>query len=206
MSGLRAMLWLMSAAPYELPFGAPRRPLTVAEYLELRETEFRVELVEGQLTVSPPPTPWHSRASYLLTSALSEAVPSGWEVYQEVGVDLELAPVDQPAFVRIPDLTVVRAEAVRRLRAEGGIFRAADALLVVEVLSPGTIRTDQVVKRDEYADAGIPHYWIVDIREPVSIKTFRQAGEFGYADGEEITGAFRTDEPFRFEVDLSRLV
>lgn len=79
-------------------------------------------------------------------------------------------------------------------------------LLVVEVLSPGTIRTDQVVKRDEYADAGIAHYWIVDIREPVSIKTFQQAGEFGYADGMECTGVFRTAVPFQFEVDLSRLV
>lgn len=196
----------VSAAPYELPSGALRRPLTVAEYLELAETEFRVELVEGHLTVSPPPTPWHSRASYLLTSALRDALPSGWEVYQEVGVDLDLAPVDQPAFVRIPDLTVVRADAVRRLRAEGGIFRASDALLLVEVLSPGTIRTDQVVKRDEYADAGIPHYWIVDIREPVSVTTFQQAGEFGYADGHEVTGVFRIAEPFPFEVELSGLV
>ena len=196
----------MSAAPFELPFGVPRRPFTVAEYLELGETEFRVELVEGQLTVSAPATPWHSRASYRLTSALREALPSGWEVYQEVGVDLELALVDQPAFVRTPDLTVVGVEAVRRVRSEGGIFRASDALLVVDVLSPGTTGTDQMVRRDEYDDAGIAHYWIVDIREPVSIKTFQQAGHFGYTDGEEITGVFRTAEPFQFELDLSRLV
>lgn len=93
----------MSAAPYELPSAALRRPLTVADYLELAETEFRLELVEGHLTVSPPPTPWHSRASYLLTSALRDALPPARGVYQEVGIDLELAPVDQPAFVRIPE-------------------------------------------------------------------------------------------------------
>jgi Uma2 family endonuclease len=141
-----------------------------------------------------------------MTSALVSAVRADWEVYQEVGVNLELAPVDQPATVRIPNVVVVRAEAVERVRAEGAIFRASDVLLVVEVLSPGSIRTDQVVKRDEYADAGIPHYWIVDIREPVSVRTFHPAGEFGYAEGGEMTGVFRTDQPFEFELDLNRLV
>jgi Uma2 family endonuclease len=30
--------------------------------------------------------------------------------------------------------------------------------LVVEIVSPGSHRTDHVIKRGEYADAGIPHY------------------------------------------------
>lgn len=42
-------------------------------------------------------------------------------------------------------------------------YSAADALLAVEVLSPGTRRVDLVMIRSEYADAGIPHYWIVDL-------------------------------------------
>ncbi|MGH3611494.1 MAG: Uma2 family endonuclease [Pseudonocardia sp.] len=33
----------------------------------------------------------------------------------------------------------------------------------MEVLSPGSHRTDHVAKRADYADAGIPHYWIVDL-------------------------------------------
>jgi Uma2 family endonuclease len=164
-----------------------------------------MELEEGRLTVVPPATPWHMEAAFVMTSALRDAVPPELKVYLEVGVNLELAPVDQPATVRIPDVVVVRAEAAERVRAEGGIFRASDVLLVVEVLSPSSLRTDQIVKRDEYADAGIPNYWIVDIREPASVKTFHQAGEFGYADGGEATGVFRTEEPFPFELDLNRL-
>ncbi|KQU57271.1 hypothetical protein ASG84_16900 [Rhodococcus sp. Leaf278] len=39
---------------------------------------------------------------------------------------------------------------------------AKDVVLVVEVISPGSRRTDVVTKRSEYADAGIEHYWIVD--------------------------------------------
>jgi Uma2 family endonuclease len=38
---------------------------------------------------------------------------------------------------------------------------ASDTLLVVEVVSPGTVTTDLTDKRAEYAGLGIPHYWIV---------------------------------------------
>ena len=37
-------------------------------------------------------------------------------------------------------------------------------VLVVEVVSPGSVRTDRVAKRREYAAAGIPNYLIVDVR------------------------------------------
>ncbi|WP_318531875.1 Uma2 family endonuclease [Amycolatopsis eburnea] len=47
------------------------------------------------------------------------------------------------------------------------------ALHAVEVLSEGTRRTDQVTKFSEYAEAGIEHYWIVDLDSPVSLITYR---------------------------------
>ncbi|MEO3788916.1 Uma2 family endonuclease [Nonomuraea sp. B10E15] len=37
------------------------------------------------------------------------------------------------------------------------------ALLVVEIVSPGSITQDTVDKVAEYAKAGIPHYWIVHL-------------------------------------------
>ena len=78
-------------------------------------------------------------------------------------------------------------------------------LLVVEVVSPGSTRTDHVLKRSEYADAGIPHYWIVDPSEPVSLLACHQAGEFGYVDGGAVTGTFAASEPFPVEIDLDSL-
>jgi Uma2 family endonuclease len=63
-------------------------------------------------------------------------------------------------------------------------------------------RTDHVLKRSEYADAGIPQYWIVDPSEPVSLLAGHQAGEFGYADDGAVTGRFATTEPFPVEIDL----
>jgi Uma2 family endonuclease len=38
----------------------------------------------------------------------------------------------------------------------------SDLLLVVEIVSPGSAAIDQVVKLREYAEAGIPRYWMVD--------------------------------------------
>lgn len=35
-------------------------------------------------------------------------------------------------------------------------------LLAVEVVSPDSEHIDRVIKRDEYAAAGVPRYWIVE--------------------------------------------
>jgi Uma2 family endonuclease len=195
----------MTAEPLEPPPEWLRVLLTVDEYLALGETEFRTELVEGLVTLSARPMPRHQKASLRLASAMLTALPAGYEVLQEIDVNLELAPAGAPGFVRSPDLVVARAEAVRDVDEHGGAVRACDVLLVVEIVSPGSVRTDRVTKRNEYADADIPHYWIVDLDAPVSILTYHRAGELGYADGGEVTGTFRTDQPFGFELELDRL-
>ena len=86
------------------------------------------------------------------------------------------------------------------------MIRASDVLVVVELVSPSSRRTDHVIKRGEYADAGIAHYWIVDLAEPVSLLACHLAGEFGYVDGAAATGTVTTTTtPFAVEIDLSAL-
>jgi Uma2 family endonuclease len=80
-----------------------------------------------------------------------------------------------------------------------------EALLVVEVLPPGTRRVDTRVKHDEYADAGIPHYWMVDLAAGPALTACHLGGAFGYADDEPVTGTLTTDVPFPATVDLSAL-
>lgn len=178
---------------------------TIADYAALGETEYRTELVEGQLIMVPGPTADHNNAGARLWRQLDDRLPPEFEAILDVDIDLQLVPAGRPGYSRRPDLIVVRREVRQRLRVEGGFVRASEVLLAVEIVSPSSVRTDNRIKRAEYAEAGIPHYWIVDLAEPVSALACHQAGAFGYADGGEVTGTLRVTEPFAAEIDLSAL-
>ncbi|TDV35407.1 Uma2 family endonuclease [Actinophytocola oryzae] len=181
--------------------------LTIGEYAALGETEHGyAELVEGRLLMSPSPAYRHSRAMVRLCTQLIEQTPQDLEVVLELDVDLELASPDEPGSSRRPDLMVVRRELGDRLAAEGGLVAASEVLLAVEIVSPSSKRMDHVHKRMDYADAGIPTYWIVDIDEPISLTACQLTEEFGYVDDQTATGTFTTKTPFPVEVSLDRLV
>lgn len=187
----------------------PQPPLTVAEYTALPEDEsYRWELQEGALVMSPRPTPTHMRAMFELGHQLRAQLPPGWQIVPDVDVDLSLVADDQPGYVRSPDLVVVPAGTTRRTRAERRLIRAAEVTLIVEIVSPGSKRMDHTIKRTEYADAGIGHYWIVDLTEPVSLLACHHTGhpDFGYADSGEVTGTFHADAPWPLAVDLTTLI
>lgn len=181
--------------------------LTVAEYAELGETESGyTELLEGCLLMSPSPVPDHNFAAAELLVQLRPQLPDQVEVIPDIDVDLELVDPDQPGFSRRPDLLIASQGARRRVRDEGGMVRASEVLVMVEIVSPGSRRTDHVTKRSEYADAGIPHYWIVDLDEPVSLLDCHLAEGFGYQDSGSITGVFITTKPFPVRLQLDRLL
>jgi Uma2 family endonuclease len=176
---------------------APRL-LTVAEYLALGEPESGyTELVEGRVVASPSASRRHNRACFEAAVQLRAQVPAHLEVLMDTDVDLQLAPADAPGFVRRPDILVAQRGT--------DFLTARDIVLVVEIVSPGSVRTDNVVKRSEYADAGIQHYWIVDIIEPVSLLACHLAGNFGYADGGAVTRLFEASEPFPVQLELDAL-
>lgn len=181
--------------------------LTIGEYAALGETEHGyTELIEGRLISSPSPVPDHNNAALELAVALRPRLPEGFEVQMDVDVDLELALSDEPGSSRRPDLIVVRRDARKRVRSEGGMIRASEVLLAVEIVSPSSKRMDHVHKRNDYADAGIPNYWIIDIDDPISLTACRLTEQFGYQDDQVVTGTFRTDVPFPVEINLDRLV
>jgi Uma2 family endonuclease len=111
----------------------------------------KYELVDGMLVVSPAPGPGHQEVVGSLLVALRTACPS------------ELACLTSPLDIALPtghtlwpDLVVVR----RSAKTQRGYDGAPE--LAVEVLSPTNRRYDEVVKRQLYAEAGCPSYWIVD--------------------------------------------
>ncbi|MFD1151512.1 Uma2 family endonuclease [Saccharothrix hoggarensis] len=176
---------------------------TVAEYAELGETEHGYsELQEGRILMSPSPSPPHMVASGELFAQLRAQLPGELVAIQDVDIDLELAPYGDPGFSRRPDLVVVPREATK----SGRMLKASEVLVVIEIVSPGSKRTDRVIKRGEYADAGIPHYWIVDLDPPVSLVACHLAGEFGYQDAGDVVGEYTTTVPFPVTVKLDGLV
>jgi Uma2 family endonuclease len=180
--------------------------LTVTEYCGLGESESGyTELLEGRLLMSPSPAPDHNFAAAELLVQLRPQVPDHLEVIPDVDVDLELVDPDQPGFSRRPDLIIVQRAARRRVRHEGGLIRACEVLIVVEIVSPGSRRTDYVTKRSEYADAAIPYYWIVDLDEPVSLLDCHLAEGFGYQDAGGSIDACGITEPFPVHLQLGRL-
>ena len=71
-------------------------------------------------------------------------------------------------------------------------YQPREVSLVVEVLSDGSVRTDTIMKPVEYAEVGIPHYWIVDLRPPVTLTTYRLIGQ-DYENFGEHTGTSTLD-------------
>jgi len=144
----------------------PDHLLGLEEWHALPEdTSRRFELVEGVLSVAPRSSPRHQRLAGLLARAADDALPDGWCVLHEVEILVEGGTTPT---VRVPDLVVLRADAVD----DRPRVAPADVLAVAEVLSPGTHRTDRVTKLAEYAEAGIPRYLILDRGPPLALTTF----------------------------------
>jgi Uma2 family endonuclease len=184
----------------------PGKLLTIADYAALPEDDQRRwELLEGNLITSPSPSPRHMIALARLHARIEDQLPPGLRAVPNVDLDLQLAPMDQPGTSRRPDLVVVTEAEFNRVEVEGGLLRARATTLVVEIISPGSRRTDTVIKRGEYADARIGHYWIIDLARPTSLLAPHLAGDFGYQDSGEVTGTFEATDPFPIRVDLDGL-
>jgi len=199
----------MTALP-ESPWLVLRLPdhlLTIDEYAALGETEpGYTELVEGRVLMSPSPVPDHNYASFELAAQLKPQLPGSAEIIQDVDVNLELVAPAMPGFSRRPDLMIIRKGARKRVREEGGMIKAAEVLVVMEIVSPGSKRTDYLNKREEYADARIPHYWILDLIEPVSMVAYDLTGKGRYEGGSKVTDTFTTTDPFPATVNLAELL
>jgi Uma2 family endonuclease len=104
----------------------------------------------------------------------------------------------------VPDLVVAERARIRG----ASMLRPADVLLVVEIVSPGSVSMDRLVKPAQYAAAGIPAYWRVET-DPVSLTAYTLPfGTSSYAEVGTWTSAdvVRLAEPFPVEIDLARLV
>lgn len=134
----------------------PRVPYTYQAYRHIPDDGRRWELMEGELYVTPAPSPFHQTVSRRLQYALMQALElPGIALIFNAPCDVILADTT----VVQPDLAVVSC-ARRSIITARGIEGPPE--LVVEILSPSSKGQDEFLKRTVYAHFGIGEYWLVD--------------------------------------------
>ncbi|MGW5643237.1 Uma2 family endonuclease [Saccharopolyspora sp. NPDC003752] len=130
----------------------PPGGLSAEEYEALPEEVCRrLEIVDGAIVVTPAPRRLHQIIARRLANELELA--AGTELTVATDVDLRLR--DVPLLNRRPDVVVYDSAL-----PDDAILRPQHCLLVVEVMSPGSVTADQTDKPPaEYAAAGIEHFW-----------------------------------------------
>lgn len=106
----------------------------------------KVEIIEGIVTVSPPPSKDHNTTAELLQRRLYTVIPEDWGIYQTLGVS-----VPGRAGLYIPDLVVVPRDIAT---GPGNRIPAEEARLVVEITSQANANHDRIGKVHGYAKAG----------------------------------------------------
>lgn len=145
----------------------------------------RVELLDGLIVEMSPHSPRHSLVIDRLMRHLA-AAPRWWT---RVQMPLEVRPDSEPE----PDLAVLDAE-------PPADEHPRTALLVIEVAVSSQL-VDRNVKAMRYAQAGIPTYWLVDVRtRAVEVRT--RPGDDGYGDCETYREGALVPSPLQGFADL----
>lgn len=157
----------------EGPAPQPRR-WTFDEYLRLAEEgiigpDERTELIDGEIVPMSPTGPRHKAVTLRLNTWLNRLL-----------VDEALVRMQDTLWLpgpvgTLPDISVLRYRPDFYEEEEDG---PADVLLVIEV-SESSLSYDRGVKRSRYAGAGIPEYWLVDLRRnEVIVYRAPEGGEY----------------------------
>jgi Uma2 family endonuclease len=146
------------------------RPLLRVEYDQLVQSgafeDERVELLEGMLVTMTPQDAAHAYTVQRLAELLILALQGRAAV--RVQSPLALTEDSEPE----PDIAVVPI-------GDYSTHHPADVHLVVEVAT-SSARRDRFVKAPLYARAGVPEYWIIDVKSR-TVRVCRSPGgvEFG---------------------------
>ncbi|MCD9142627.1 Uma2 family endonuclease [Streptomyces albireticuli] len=177
----------------------PREEGWLAEDLDnLPDAPRHTELIDGALVfMMSPQRSWHGRVLDALTYTIRQQAPEGFEVEREMTVSLDER--NRPE----PDLLVSTAPYV----PERTWFAPKDVRLVLEVVSPESAHRDRTVKLRKYAQAGIPHYWIVEDEDGSPVVHVYELDEptGAYAPAGIFRHALQREVPFEIGLDLDKL-
>ena len=149
--------------------------------LEAGDESLRFELWEGDIRMVPPSGHLHSNAQGQLAARLiSELARLKLIDTFKVGFGAGFRLAGE-TFVA-PDLAVLPKSAP----ADGEFWPVSAAQLLVET-SRSTLRGDLTFKRDKYAAAGIPEYWVQDV-ENQRLHIFRDPASGAFTEHQQLEG------------------
>ncbi|MGQ7751624.1 Uma2 family endonuclease [Streptomyces sp. WC2508] len=157
----------------------------------------KVEIIEGIVTVSPPPSKDHNTTAALVQRRLYSVIPEDWGIYQTLGVS-----VPGRAGLYLPDLVVVpRAMAT----GPGNRIPAEEARLVVEITSQANADHDRIGKVHGYAKAGVELFLLLDPwhsgRPTATLHGEPDGGTYRVLDTVEYGEKLTLPEPFGLVLD-----
>ena len=128
---------------------------TYEEYYKLDDDQ-RYEIIGGSLLLAPAPDAWHqdwSRKLFRLIDRFVTQNNRGEVFYAPIDIVLDEENTVQPdiVFIATPNLQIIQRRA---------IFGVPE--LLVELVSPSSVRRDRYDKKALYARFGVKEYWIGD--------------------------------------------
>ena len=141
---------------------------TYEDFVNFPDDGKRHEIIDGEHYVTPSPNTKHQSTSRNLLVSIALHLrqhPTG-EVFA-APFDVVFSDLD----VVEPDLLYIsreRLDVLTKVHVRG----APDFL--IEILSPGTRRTDEITKRKLYERSGVQEYWVVDPELDI-VKVYRRA-------------------------------
>lgn len=111
-----------------------------------------IELLQGWLIQKMPKNPKHAVVTRLLFDLLTHIMPSGWFVNMQ-------EPITTQESEPEPDLAIVKGE----IRDYFTQHPRPDQIACIIEVSDATLHRDRTLKKELYALAEIPIYWIVNL-------------------------------------------
>lgn len=116
----------------------------------------RFELIDGDLIDKMGQNPPHSQATSRIAAWLTRIFDERVRIQNPIEVSGRDREVSWPE----PDVAVIASESTD---AFGSRHPRGDELLLVVEVADSSVRYDLTTKRDIYARAGVPEYWVFDI-------------------------------------------
>jgi Uma2 family endonuclease len=146
--------------------------MSFTEYLKYNdETDTQYELVDGELIPMSLGTGKHGDIIEFINDLFKDIIKQenlSW-TSKDMKVGIRSPRGRRWDTSRIPDVTVLSLEQWQNLANREAVIDLDETppILVVEVVSPSTRKTDYRSKRSEYAMLEIKEYWIVDPDEKI---------------------------------------